>query len=246
MGLLRGLVLLFLFGIPTLSWGLNSRVDDIRALKTNQASLLNSYLDLMESQKLIHQTSNALKKKGLLKRNGGLCSFTAQVNTIQSVSQYFQISKSKFLERPGYFEYEIVEEARAYMKDDPAYEGALLTDVEKYTEVVLEKYGLDQIISIDHTDKKSDIDPKKFKNYYWKMRILGLLSKNGQHGHTVVLLKADTKNNTFYISDPNYPNKVIKIPYEETPAGIKVSLTDDFPDFQPALIDEMLEVNVIQ
>jgi hypothetical protein len=243
-GRCRGIILVILLFFPFFSWGLSTRVEEIRALKTEGPSLLNSYLDLMESQKLIHQTDNRLKKRHLLKKNGGLCGFTAQVDTIQSVSNYFQIAKSKFLKRPDYFLYQIIEEARAYMTDDPAYEGAILADLGKYTENVLEKYGLDEIIHIEYTDKKSDIDPEKFKSYYWKMRMIGLASEDGEEAHTVVVLKVNVEKKLIYLSDPNYPNKVITVPYKESRRGLEVFLTDDFPGFQPALANEMIEVNV--
>ena len=241
-----GTVLFLLLLFPSLVLGLSPRVEEIRALRTDRPSLLNSYLDLMEDKKLIHQTDIRLKKRQLLKRNGGLCSFTAQVNAIQSVSKYFEIAESKFLERPDFFLYEVIEEARAYMTDDPTYEGAHLYDVEKYTEEVLEEYGLDEIIKIDYVSKKSELLADKFKNYYWKLRVLGLLSKDGSEGHTVVLLKIDTKEQIAYISDPNYPNKVIQVPYIETKKGLELYLSLDFPGFQPALVDEILEVNVLK
>jgi hypothetical protein len=226
--------------------GASPRIEAIRALKTENPSLLNSYLELMEKEKLIHQTDIRLKKRRLLKRNGGLCSFTAQVNAIQAVSQYYGFSKSKFLDRPDYFMFEIIEEAKRFMVNDPRYDGAYLSDVEKYTEEVLEEHGLDGVIRLEYTDKKSDIDPDKFKNYPWRLRVLGMLSEDEEEGHTIVALKIDRKNGVMYTSDPNYPNKVQKTPYRKTEEGLEIYLSDDFPGFQPALVDEMIEVNVIR
>src|SRR5690349_21451470 len=97
-----GTLIYILVLCPMLAWGVSPRVEAIRALKTTEPSLLNSYLELMEKEKLIHQTDVRLKKRRLLKKDGGLCAFTAQVNAIQSVSQYYGISKSKFLQRPDY------------------------------------------------------------------------------------------------------------------------------------------------
>ena len=230
---------------PILSFG-SDRIDAIRELKTEGPSLLNSYLELMEKEKLIHQTDIRLKKRKLLKKNGGLCSFTAQVNAIQAVSQYYGVSKSKFLKRPDYFLFEIIEEARRFMVEDPRYEGAYLSDVEKYTEEVLEEHGLDGIIRLEYTDKKADLDPTQFKNYSWRLRVLGMLSKNEDEGHTVVALKVDQKNSIMYISDPNYPNKVLKTPFKKSKKGLELYLNDDFPGFQPAIVDEMIEVNVLR
>lgn len=230
---------------PVLGWS-SARIDAIRALKTDNPSLLNSYLELMEREKLIHQTDIRLKKRKLLKRNGGLCSFTAQVNAIQAVSQYYGISKSKFLQRPDYFLFEIIEEARRFMVEDPRYEGAYLSDVDKYTEEVLEEHGLDGIIRLDYTEQKADLDPTKFKNYSWRLRVLGMLSEDEQEGHTVVALKIDQKNGIMYISDPNYPNKVIETPFKKSKKGLELYLSDDFPGFQPAIVDEMIEVNVLR
>ncbi len=230
---------------PVLSWG-SARIDAIRALKTDGPSLLNSYLELMEREKLIHQTDIRLKKRKLLKRNGGLCAFTAQVNAIQAVSQYYGVSKSKFLQRPDYFLFEIIEEARRFMVQDPRYEGAFLSDVDKYTEEVLEEHGLDGIIRLDYTDKKEDLDPTQFKNYSWKLRVLGMLSENGEEGHTVIALKIDKKNEIIYISDPNYPNKVIETQFKKSKKGLELYLSEDFPGFQPAIVDEMIEVNVLR
>jgi hypothetical protein len=243
-GRFRGIILVILLLFPLISWCRTTRVDEIRALRTDNPSLLNAYLDLMEKQKLIHQTDNRLKKKHLLKKNGGLCGFTAQVDTIQSVSNYFQIAKSKFIGRPDYFLYQVIEEARDYMTEDPAYEGAILADLGTYTENVLARYGLDEIVNIHYTDNKSDIDADKFKTYYWKIRMLGLLSEDKEEAHTVVVLKADHEKGVLYLSDPNYPNKVVTVPYKETRKGLEVYLTDDFPGFQPALADQMIEVNV--
>lgn len=168
------------------------------------------------------------------------------MNAIQAVSQYYGVSKSKFLDRPDYFLFEIIEEARRFMVDDPRYEGAFLSDVEKYTEEVLEEHGLDGIIRLEYTNKKSGIDPEKFKNYSWRLRVLGMVSENEEEGHTIVALKIDPKNGVIYTSDPNYPNKVLKTPYRKTKKGLELYLSDDFPGFQPAIVDEMIEVNVIR
>lgn len=241
-----GTILYILLLFPLLSWGASPRIEAIQALYTDRPSLLNSYLELMEKQKLIHQTDIRLKKRKLLKRNGGLCSFTAQVNTIQAVSQYYGISKSKFLKRPDYFMYEIIEEAREYMVEDPRYEGAYLSDIKTYTDTILYNHGLDGVIRLEYTDDPADIDPDTFKNYYWKLRVLGMLSDKEDEGHTVVLLKIDRSNKIMYISDPNYPNKVIETHYEKTERGLELYLSDDFPGFQPAIVDEMIEVNVLQ
>lgn len=237
------LIISLLFSFDS-SWAISQRVEQIRALRTVEPSLLNAYLDLMENQKLIHQLSIGLKKRRLLKKDGGLCAFTAQVDAIQSVSQYFEIAKSKFLKRPDYFEYQVIDEARAFMENDPTHAGALLSEVSKYTENVLEQYGLEQIVHLEYTAKKSDLDPDKFKTYYWKMRVVGMTNEEGDEGHTVVILKVDQKKHHMYLSDPNYPNKVVDIMYRKSQKGLEVFLTDDFPGFQPAIIDEMIEVNV--
>lgn len=241
-----GTILYILLLCPLLAWGNNARIEEIRSLRTDRPSLLNSYLELMEKGKLIHQTDNRLKKRKLLKKNGGLCSFTAQVNAIQAVSQYYGISKSKFLKRPDYFMYEIIEEARNFMIEDPRYEGAYLSDIAKYTSSVLEYHGLDGVIRLTYTDDPEKIDPNKFKNYYWKIRVLGVLNKKGDEGHTIVALKIDSQHNFFYISDPNYPNKVVKVPYRKSKKGLELYLSEDFPGFQPAIVDEMIEVNVLR
>lgn len=240
------ILFIFLLFPFTPGWAVSERVDQIRALRTAEPSLLNAYLDLMENNKLIHQLSNGLKKRKLLKKDGGLCAFTAQVNSIQGVSKYFKIAQSKFLKRPAYFEYQVIDEARAFMENDPTYAGALLSEVEMYTENVLEQYGLDQIVHLDYTAKKSDLDPDKFKTYYWKLRIVGMTNAAGDEGHTVILLKVDPSKNFMYLSDPNYPNKVVQVKYRKAKKGLEIFLTDDFPGFQPAIIDEMIEVNVLK
>lgn len=241
-----GTILYILLLFPALSWGVSARVEEIRALRTDRPSLLNSYLELMEREKLIHQTDARLKKRKLLKKNGGLCSFTAQVNTIQAISQYYGISKSKFLKRPDYFMYEIIEEARQYMVEDPRYDGAYLSDVEKYTEEVLYQHGLDGVIRLEYTSRSEDLQPEKFKNYYWKLRLLGMISEDGEEGHTVVVLKIDPSKSLMYVSDPNYPNKILRTPYSMTKKGLALYLSEDFPGFQPAFVDEMIEVNVLR
>jgi len=206
--------------------------------------LLNAYLSLMEQEKLIDQSDSRLEKRDLLKENGGLCAFTAQVNAIQAVSNYFQIAKSKFLKRPDYFLYQVVHEAYAFMSEDPRYAGAYLSDLGVYTLNVLEEYGLDQIIDIKYTDDLEKLRSENFRTYYWKLRILGVSSKNKKEGHTFILLKRDAKH--MYISDPNFPNEVIPLRYKDTKSGLKVYLTEEFPGFQPAHVDEMLEVNVFR
>lgn len=242
-----GIFLLYILLLsPMDSFGTSQRIEDIRALRTESSTLLNSYLDLMEKEKLIHQTDARLKKRKLLKKNGGLCAFTAQVNAIQAISQYYGISKSKFIGRPDYFMFEIIEEARRFMVNDPRYDGAYLSDVRKYTDGVLEQHGLDGVIRLEYTENPDDLNPAKFKNYSWKLRVLGMLSENGEEGHTVVALKSDQKNNIIYISDPNYPNQVIKTPFKKSHKGLELYLSDDFPGFQPAIVDEMIEVNVLR
>lgn len=242
-----GTILIYLLLlVPTLSWAISPRIEAIRALKTDEHTLVNSYLELMEKEKLIHQTDVRLKKRKLLKRNGGLCSFTAGVNAIQSVSQYYGVSKSKFLQRPDYFLFEIIEEARKFMIDDPRYDGAYLSDVKKYSEEVLEEHGLDGIIRMVYTDTPSKLNPYQFKNNAWKLRVLGMLSEDGEEGHTIVALKFDHKKNIVYISDPNYPNKVIPTKFAQSEKGFELYLSEDFPGFQPAIVDEMIEVNVMK
>ncbi len=241
-----GTLIYILILFPLFAWGNGARIEELRALRTDRPSLMNSYLELMEKGKLIHQTDNRLKKRKLLKKNGGLCSFTAQVNAIQAVSQYYGVSKSKFLKRPDYFMYEIIEEARSYMIEDPRYEGAYLDDIQKYTSSVLEYHGLDGIISLNYTDDPDTIDPDRLKNYYWKIRILGMVNEKEDEGHTVVALKIDPKKKIIYTSDPNYPNKIVKTPYRKTKKGLAIYLSQDFPGFQPAIVDEMIEVNVLR
>ena len=72
-----------------------------------------------------------------------------------------------------------------------------------------------------------------------------MLSKNEKEGHTIVLLGVDKKNRLLFVSDPNYPNEVTDVPYTYTRNRLKVYLSStDFPGFQPATIDEIIEVNV--
>lgn len=222
----------------------DTRVEQIRALRTKDPSLLNAYLDLMEKEKLIDQSDARLEKRELLQENGGLCAFTAQVNAVQAVSQYYQIAKSKFLKRPDYFLYQIVHEAYAFMTEDPRYAGAYLSDLAIYTLNVLEEYGLDQIVDIKYFDDPEKLIAKNFKTYYWKLRLLGVSSENKKEGHTFILLKLDP--DFMYVSDPNFPNEVISIRYKQTQKGLKVYLTEEFPGFQPATVDEIIEVNVLK
>lgn len=221
-------------------WAKNPGFDE---LKTTEYSLLNAYIELMESKKLIHQTDKRLKKRRLLKNNGGLCAFTAFVNAIQATSQYYQIYKSKFLKRPDYFLFEIINEARTYMETDPAYDGIDFISLVKYSNEILNYYGLNQVLRIKHVDL-TNVNIDDFHQQYWKIRLLGMLSQDGKEGHTVVLLKVDKVNKLLYVSDPNYPNKIISAPYKQVRKKLYIHLSDDFPGFQPAWIDEMIEINI--
>jgi hypothetical protein len=218
---------------------------DIQALRTEEPSLLNSYLDLMQSKKLIDQASAKLKKRQLLKRDGGLCAFTAETDAIAAVSNYYKLMTKKFVDRPDYFLYQVIDEARGFMDADPTHDGIDLPELKEYTEDVLEQYGLNEIIRLRLITNNEQINPEKFRTQYWKLRLLGMISNDKTEGHTIVMLGVNTDEKIIYTSDPNYPNKVIKNPYKYDHGRFKIYLSDDFgKDFQPAFVDEILEVNI--
>jgi len=223
----------------------SDRINQIRELKSEKPSLINAYLTLMEKKKLLNQLSNKLKKRRLLKKDGGLCAFTAMVDAFEAFSEYYKLARSKFIKRPDYFLYQIIDEARNSMDADPAYEGIELKDLVTYTSAVIEKYGLESIVQLNFINDPKEIDPDKLNPDGSKIRLLGVTSKDGKEGHTMVMLGIDTKKKVFFVSDPNYPNKVLTLKYRKLKKGLGIYLDKkDFPGFQPSYIEEIVEVSI--
>jgi hypothetical protein len=236
-------ILALFLSVPT--FARYSRVDDIDALRTAKPSLLNSYLDLMTSKKLIDQASNKLKKRQLLKKDGGLCAFTANTDAIQAISQYYQLFTGKFVQHPDSFLYQVIDEARGYMEEDPTHAGINFEELVQYSKDVLDQYGLNEIIHYKLTGDPTKLDPDKMEQEYWKLRLVGMLSQDREEGHTIVVLKVDSSQKIMYISDPNWPNKVLPIPYKKDHGKVRIFLDkDQFPGFHPATIDQVIEISI--
>ncbi len=239
------IVFFFLFLISSLDIAFATRISDIEALKTKEPSLLNSYLDLMVQKKLLHQSSAKLKHRQLLKKNGGLCAFTANTDAIQAVSQYFRLYTGKFLKRPDYFLYQVIDEARSFMEDDPTYNGIDFPELVHYTKEVLEQYGLNDFIRYKLVSDFKQLNPDLMNQQYWKLRLIGMISQNKEEGHTVVLLRADKAQKILYISDPNFPNQVVPVPYKTDHQKVRLFLNSSwFPGFQPATVDQIIEISI--
>jgi hypothetical protein len=237
------LILILFLALP--SFARESRIDLINALRTDGPSLLNSYLDLMAKNKILDQASHKLKHRQLLKRDGGLCAFTANTDAIEAVSQYYQLYTQKFVKRPDYFLYQVIDEARGYMEEDPTHAGISFEELVQYTREVFDKYGLNDIIHYKIVETPEKLDPDNMDQQYWKLRLMGMVSQDKEEGHTIVVLRVNKNKKTVFISDPNWPNKVLEIPYKKDHGKVRLYLdADQFPGFHPATMDQVIEITI--
>ncbi len=183
------------------------------------------FVEMAKQGMLLSQTSQTLEERNLLSPNGGLCASTCVTNLMGAMTAQFHNFRA-FPQRAPDITHWVVE---AYNQNTGG-DARLGANVNVMSAVVMGLYPqiLNQL-DYDPLFTLLDLQLQSFDQEIYAHRIFQAMRHDtiaiasvkahkprefgSTTGHAVILLKVDTEKHHLYISDPNLPNEILRIPY---------------------------------
>ena len=183
------------------------------------------YVEMAQQGMLLSQNSQSLQERNLVSPNGGLCASTCITNLIGAMTAQYQNFR-QFPARAPDITHWVVNVYNSYTGLD-ARMGA---NVNVMADILLGLYPqiLDKLY-YDSLLAQLDLQLHRFDEEIYVHRIFQAMRQDSLaiatvvahkphefgsgDAHAIILLKVDTDKNQLYISDPNLPNEILRVPY---------------------------------
>lgn len=183
------------------------------------------FVEMARQGMLLSQTSQTLEERNLLSPNGGLCASTCVTNLMGAMTAQFHNFRA-FPGRAPDITHWVVE---AY-NQNTGHDARMGANVNVMSDVVLGLYPLIlNQLNYDPLFTLLDLQLQRFDQEIYAHRIFQAMrhdtlaiasvkAHNSQQfgsntGHAIIILKVDTEKHHLYISDPNLPNEILRVPY---------------------------------
>jgi hypothetical protein len=187
------------------------------------------FVEMADRNMLLHQADEQLGQRGLLPPNHGLCASTCATNLIGAVTAQYH----NFVEFPQKAPDILQRVVDAYTQINQR-DARLGARVDLLADVVLSIfYDLAQINGYDNSiteiqlSRSQHIHEQLYAHRIFtamrgdsigigSVRAIDPEAFGSSVGHAIIILKVDTANRHLYISDPNAPNQILRVPYQFT------------------------------
>lgn len=192
------------------------------------------YSELALAGLLLEQQDTRLNEYDLFVPNGGLCATTCMTNILGASTLQLE-NVMTFTRQAPLILSRIVHEYNLQVQQDARY-GAHVDLVADVTNSISDElFALNQFISFEEaiTLSASQIKSEFYPNRIFSairgdtIAIGSVMPLEGESnlGHAIVILGVDNDNKKLIISDPNFPNDILSVPFKYNAVGTEFTFT---------------------